>query len=151
MIVDFLPSHLFEIDLQPAQRDMTPWLGNIGPLYAAAGPARSVVADDGRIILCCGLLPMIIPGLDIGPFSAAAWVLAAKMKRGEFIEAHNAVRNLLEKFGPRFKRIEAYVDVDFKAGHRWMKTLGFQCEAPVRRRAGLMGRDDSLYAKIMGK
>jgi hypothetical protein len=150
MIVDFLPSHLLEMELQPAQQDMKPWLDKVGVFYGQNGPCRSVLSDDGRVILCCGLLPMVIPGISIAPSVAVAWVIAAKMNKGEFLHCHNAVRELLEDYGSRFERIEAYVDLDFKDGHRWMKSLGFECEAPLRKKAGFMGRDDTLYAKMMG-
>ena len=47
-----------------------------------------------------------------------------------------------------FQRIEASVDVDFTAGHRWLRSLGFKCEAAMMQAFDPMGRTHSLYALV---
>jgi RimJ/RimL family protein N-acetyltransferase len=46
-----------------------------------------------------------------------------------------------------FKRVEAYVDANFEAGHRWITMLGFEREGYMRAFSPL-GDDAVLYARI---
>jgi len=45
-------------------------------------------------------------------------------------------------------RIEMTVATDFHTGHRWAKLLGFECEAARMRKHGMLGNDETLYARI---
>jgi hypothetical protein len=148
-VVPFLPSHLMEIDIQPAQQNLSPYRADLGRYYHAAGPARSLVASDGRVLLCCGLLEVEGPSALVQPWKGIVWTVIATLNPGEFITAHRTVVGLLAEFGANLKRIEATVSVDHAEGHRWMRALGFRCEASVMRCSGLFGQsDESLYAKV---
>lgn len=46
------------------------------------------------------------------------------------------------------KRIEAYVDMDFEKGHRYMKILGFEKEVECARGIGPLGQDATVYVRI---
>lgn len=93
---------------------------------------------NGEIIAMGGLIPM-------WENRALAWTLISENAGKHFKAVHKAVQSFL--IHTPYRRIEANVDVGFKAGHRWMKMLGFEVE-------GLMkaykpdGADMFLYARI---
>jgi hypothetical protein len=144
MIVDFLPSHLLEIDLQPAQKYLEPSLFELGQNYHAMGPARTIV-DGENILCCCGLLAYPSP-VGVKPWKAVVWTMLSNIEQKQFLKIHRGVQRLLNEFGREFKRVEATVDIDFEQGHRWMKALGFVVEANRMKYSGLAG-DQTLYAK----
>lgn len=45
-------------------------------------------------------------------------------------------------------RVEATVRADFDKGHRWVRLLGFEVEAPLLRRYGPEGEDHVGYVRI---
>lgn len=93
---------------------------------------------DGDIMIISGLMPM-------WENRAIAWALVSKDAGKCFTSIHKAVNNFLI-YAP-YRRIEANVDVGFKAGHKWIKMLGFEIE-------GLMkayrpdGKDMFLYSRV---
>lgn len=56
-----------------------------------------------------------------------AWSILSQSAGLHFLRLHRVVRTLLD--GSSNRRIEAHVDVDFEAGHRWIEMLGFRFEA----------------------
>lgn len=46
------------------------------------------------------------------------------------------------------RRVEAAVRCDFEPGHRWIKALGFECEAERMKAWGPEGDDFALYARV---
>ena len=47
-----------------------------------------------------------------------------------------------------YRRLETEVDYGFKAGHAWMKRLGFSVEVERMRCARPDGGDATLYVKV---
>lgn len=77
---------------------------------------------------------------------AEAWAFFNLNCKKDFLSIHNAVKRFLE-ICP-YRRVEAVVDCNFSAGHRWVKCLGFTLEAPCMKHYIIDGRDASLYARI---
>lgn len=77
---------------------------------------------------------------------AEAWAFFNLNCKKNFLGIHNAVSRFLEVCP--YRRVEAIVDYNFKAGHRWVKTLGFELEAPLMKNYLMDGRDASLYARV---
>lgn len=101
------------------------------------GLAWTGEADDA-IVIVAGLVPQ-------WEDRALAWALVSKDAGDHFTSIHRAVKKFLIHCG--YRRVEANIDVGFKAGHRWIKMLGFELE-------GLMkayrpdGKDMFLYARV---
>lgn len=101
-------------------------------------------------------------------FAISAWVGSRPVAAAGIIELHSrcalgwamlgadagpylrpitrAVRNALD-ISP-FPRIEMRVAYEFEEGHRWAKLLGFEVEAPLMRKSGVRGEDETLYARV---
>lgn len=135
-IIQFLPSHLAQINLQEVQRrtisHMTPeWL----QVLAQGGPAVSAVVDD-RIIGSGGI---VVQSGDVG----FLWGAISQDAAPYFIQLHRAAVRLLAI--PQLPRIEAVTEVDFEAGRRWLELLGFECEGRIDA-DGPNGDDHFRYA-----
>ena len=113
-----------DIDLSPLVPHGFAWTGEV----------------DGEIIVVGGLEP-------VWNDRAIAFAFMFANAGPHFLTIHRAVKSFLDQ--APFRRIEATIDVGFKAGARWMKMLGFELE-------GLMkayrpdGADMLLYAKVKG-
>jgi len=63
----------------------------------------------------------------------------------DFVKIHRAALRYFDV--TEFKRVEAFVDANFDAGHRWIKMLGFEREGYMRSFTP-EGNDAVLYARI---
>ncbi|MFZ1975799.1 MAG: hypothetical protein WAU89_23355 [Candidatus Acidiferrales bacterium] len=143
-IVPFQPEHierLRERGLQSEQARYEPILEN--PDYGVGlkngGDAFSAIDSHGEIVACAGVLKQWAN-------RGVAWSIVARNLGAEFYGVHMAVRRFLVECP--INRIEAYVDCQFKEGHRWMELLGFKPECWVMRSFAPDGRDCSLYAMV---
>ena len=93
---------------------------------------------DGVILGIAGLAPQ-------WENRALAWALISDAAGPHFRKFHGAVLRFLE--ASDFRRIEANVDVGFKAGERWMKLLGFKYEGYLTAFRP-DGADMLMYARI---
>jgi hypothetical protein len=139
-LIPFHPDHLARFELQPAQA----WMRS---LIDGADYVRNMTAcgaysvEHAGLILCMGAVVTIWPG------RAHASSLVSAQAGPHYLGLHRLVARHLAGIGAR--RIEATVDGEFPAGHRWLKLLGFSCETP----AGMAGyRPDGgtsyLYARV---
>jgi len=137
-VVDFKAEHLAQIALQEAQQYL---LAHIDPDMGEhlEGFQSFTGIADGKVVACAGVLPY---WEDRG----LAWAYLAEDAGRHMVAIHKAVARYLE-VAP-FKRIEAAVDVNFEAGHRWIKRLGFELEAPVMKAFRPDGGSASLYARV---
>lgn len=94
---------------------------------------------DDQVVLCAGVVKK-------HETRGEAWAVVDKRCRREFLHVHNAVKRFYEICPVR--RVEAYVDVGFLPGHRWVKALGFKLEAEVLKAYRPGGGDVSLYARV---
>lgn len=133
----FLPVDLRLMEVQAEQRLgmelMTP---EQAQMVAAAEAYTGWVGD--KPVICAGVLPMW-EGREI------AWAFIADGCSSNFVSIHRAVDRFFR--WRRTARIETTVACDFEQGHRWVKLLGFECEAPRMRAWGRDGRDYALYAR----
>lgn len=111
-----------EVDIQPLADQGLAWTGIV----------------DGEVIAIGGLVPQ-------WENRAIAWALISKNAGKHFIDIHREAERLFTRSGIR--RIEATVDIGFKAGHRWMKMLGFEPEGYMKAYRP-DGADQILYARI---
>jgi len=112
------------IMLQPAQQ----YTGSIADLSTDLTPLSDqglawTVEHDDVVLGIGGLLPQ-------WDNRAIVWALLAANIGHHFPAIHRSVRRFL--VASPYRRIEAHVDVGFKEGIRWMKMLGFECEAYMK-------------------
>ena len=120
-VVNFAPDHLKALQLQPAQQWMREMVDD--PSYAAnLQQGRALTVLDGDLPLAVFALFTIWPG------RAYLCALISAAAGASFLRFHRIALGLLETCGVR--RVEATVDGDFQAGHRWLRLLGFSLETP---------------------
>lgn len=139
--VPFKAEHFDMMTVQEAQKwveqGATPEL-----MRALEGPYSNTLMSDGSPLVCCGAIP-----LDQTNHRAYLWsILNASVNRHIFRQIHTYARRFLNALP--FRRLEAAVDLDFDAGHRWVRSLGFKLEAPVLKAFREDGQDCSLYALV---
>lgn len=119
-VVPFRIEHLARIRLQAAQRCCLglmseEMLDEIEQLEGYTG-----LVDDE---------PVAIAGvLEREPGVYAAWTFISEKAGRHMLAITRAVQRFLALKG--YPEVEAYVDADFEAGHRWMQTLGFTATGP---------------------
>lgn len=107
--------------------------------------ARELVACGGwaavdRDILAIGGIFHMRPG------TGHAWMWMARGWRRHARAITAEVLAVLAESGLR--RVEAAVRCDFAPGHRWIRALGFECEAERMKAWGPEGDDFALYARV---
>ena len=126
--------------LQPAQAHLQGQLAGHGYAQALEACEAYTCLVQGRVIACLGLY-------RLHPGRALAWALIARDAGRHFSALHRAARRYLREC--RITRIEAHVDSDFAAGHRWLRLLGFERETPQGMRGFTPdGRTCDLYARV---
>jgi len=76
---------------------------------------------------------------------ANTWALLSKFCGKHFTSIHKICAMIIDDLG--YRRYEATVDIDFKAGHRWVKILGFEPEGYMKAYRP-DGEDMILYARV---
>lgn len=139
-VVRFKAEHYHLIEQQESEAYLR---GYITPETLAAVErsrwAYTGVSHTGKIVVCAGIV-------EHWQGRGTTWAVLAKECRREFLAIHNAIKSFLADCPLR--RIEAHVDVNFKAAHRWAKALGFELEAPLLKKFLVNGEDVSLYARV---
>jgi hypothetical protein len=102
-------------------------------------PHSYTILIKGRIVACCGVI-------EYWKDRGEAWSIIDRYSKAEFVLLFRTVKKLLED--APIRRIEATINKNFPAGHRWIKLLGFELEAETLKSYGLTGDDYSLYAKV---
>lgn len=95
--------------------------------------------ESGEIMMCTGVR-------ELWAGRGVAWVLFNQECTEQFILLFRGVKRFLELCP--INRIESVVLRDFKAGHRWVKLLGFKLEAECMKSFNPAGQDCSLYARV---
>lgn len=94
---------------------------------------------NGRIVACFGLVPY-------WEGRAEAWAIIDKDCKHEFVALFKTMKRMIHD--SPVPRIEATINKNFREGHRWIKLLGFELEAPTMKKYGVKGHDYSLYARV---
>lgn len=144
-IIPFEATHLAGISPQPAQYDMTPFLGLLSQrITPFLQPHLSFSAEEGGIVVGCGGVLPQWSGVGI------AWTVLSEAALGRPIAFARAVARTLvgiEEKG-RFRRIQASVADGHGEGHRFAEFLGFVAEGFMHN-YGMDGVGDYwLYARF---
>lgn len=102
--------------------------------------AFSAIDERGRVLCSAGVN-------ELWKERGEAWAIFHPKCKDEFLSIHNAVKRFLTTCPIR--RIEAAVKLEFEQGHRWIKALGFQLEAPCLKAYSPDGFDMALYARVV--
>jgi hypothetical protein len=138
-VTDFKPEHIAMIELHEAAEFL---LSNPkAALQLGDSKYSFTLMLEGKPVACAGVV-------EFWHGRGEAWAVMSKACKPYFFQIHNVVKRFLEVCPMR--RIEASVSVEFGAGHRWVKALGFKCEAPVRKAFFQDGSDSALYALVRG-
>lgn len=139
MIVrQFLPMDLMMIALQPHQRALTAEVAT--PQYAeqlAAHGEAYTVAADGDVVAVIGLIHQ-------WDGCSRAYAFMGENAGRHMLSITRQVRDYLARC--KVRRIEAAVQDDFTAGHKWAKALGFRVEGQMRKYWN--EHDALLYARV---
>lgn len=137
--INFRAPHVDEMAIQADQA----WLMDhysLDDLKVLEGRYAATVLKDGVPVMCTG-------AAELSPARCSVWaILSARIDAALFREIHPLAKTFLGVLP--YRRVEAVVDVDFRAGHRWVRALGFEQEAARMRGYELDGRDCALYAKV---
>lgn len=145
----FLAGDLVQLDLQPSQH-MT--LGVLKAVHSiedgeeleAAGPAWTVIGDDGRI-LCCYGFAFLHPPSDKTGGHALAWALLTSGLGAAHIAITRFARETLAS--SPIDRIEALIRADVEAEIKWAELVGFVRVATLRS-WGPQGDTHLLYERV---
>ena len=133
----FEAAHVAQLTLQPRQAREVAFL-EADMLKLLEGPLAYTAALEGHPVACCGIQMREFGigtlwsflGDDAGPYMTTLTRAGRRLM---------AIADL--------RRIEATTPVDFLAGCRWLKVLGFQLEGTMRRFAP-DGADHLLYSRV---
>lgn len=137
-VIPYEAEHLAMLDAQDAQRYLSAWVGDEQAKSLEDTPSYTAVHED-RVLCCAGILP-------IWQGRAVAWAYMDRRAGEHFIALHRRVQQFLDQC--YVQRIEAHVDREFEAGHRWARMLGFDMEAERMTAFRPDGGDCSLYARV---
>lgn len=138
-VVKFKKAHFQSLDEDQQTAYLNVYFTEAHQEALEAQPYSYTLFSGEKIVACAGLI-------EYWPGRGEAWAMFNQNCRREFIHAHTVFKRFIKACPVR--RIEAAVDVGFKNGHRWMKTLGFTLEAPVMEAYRPDGGDCALYARV---
>lgn len=140
--VPFRAEHLERMRLQTAQQGAEVHV-RVRGAAALEGEHSHTLMDDGEPIGCCG-------AFAFHANRALVWsYIGADVGARNFRAVHTWAKRFVDSLP--FRRVEAEVECGFSAGHRWLRSLGFdRCEAACLRAAGADGQDHALYARVKG-
>lgn len=101
-------------------------------------PSWTAIDENGEPVACGGLV-------QIWPGRHSAWMYLNDASAPHMLAiTHYALDCLATVKG----RLELTVRVDFDAGHRWARMLGFSVETPVMPFYGPEGEAHSMYIRV---
>ncbi len=139
-IYPFRAGHLESLLLQPAQAHVRQFFTPELIRSYERAYSFSLVNHD-QTLACAGLI-------ELWAGRACAWALLSEHigALGMLIVTKACMREFALA---RYRRIEAYVDPEFAAARKWMRTLGFKCETPNGMRGfSPEGTTLDLYARV---
>lgn len=138
--VPYKAEHVWQQELQPAQAYFETGI-RLDYLRQVEGPYAHTLMLDGVPIASAGAFPL-------HENRALLWAYLMAAARGPLFRVVHSNAKLLLSTLP-FRRVEAIVDAEFEAGHRWMRLLGFKRETPEPMQAYTPnGRASVQYALV---
>lgn len=146
--VPFKPDHLDGIVLQAAQAEQGLRLSFPEWRQVFQVPRLSYsLRLDGRVAGSAGILPQ---WKTTNGGCASAWALLGEIPPPVWpAVARRCAAMIARAHRMGYARIEAGVDYDFAAGHRFVEWLGFVCEGPACGRS-VRGVPEIRYAHLSG-
>lgn len=138
-VIPFRLEHYKELKKQESQEYLTSYIRDEHLLTLQNGKHAYTIIIEGRVLLCGGII-------QYWEGRGEAWSFIAADCKKDFYRIHKIVKRFFELSD--LKRIEATVDYNFTQGHRWIKSLGFVCEAPLLKSYLPNGGDSSLYVRV---
>lgn len=136
--VTYQAAHFHQLALQPSQVWLRAYASDAN-LQSLENEHAFTLMRDGKPRLCCG-------AVMLWKNRAYVWSMIGSVVAWEFREVHSWAKRFLA--GLPYRRLEAAVDVNFEAGHRWMRSLGFEREADCMKAYQVDGRNCALYARV---
>lgn len=138
IVVPYKAEHLMALKMQPGQSYCLPF---VTPEYAKAlESACAFTAMEGDQVVAVGGIA------ELWSNRGLAWTFIDRRAGKHFLALHNAVKKILDE--APFRRVEAETPCEFKAGHRWLRMLGFKMEAERMEAFRVDGGDAALYARV---
>lgn len=139
-LVRFLPRHLRELQLQPAQSAFRAALfkPEYGNALALAGPCFTALVE-GHPIACGG-------AQEFHARRAEIWGLIGRDAGPHMRSLTRAARGWFDQCS--YSRLELHVATHFGPGHRWARMLGFQEEGPEKLSYSADGRGATPYVRL---
>ena len=138
-IYDMAPEHLHRIQVQPSQEAGLALDEQYAAMCIQAGSCITLVEHDtSEVLMCAGAARK-------WDNSWMIWSVVSKLAGRRMILLRRACELMLQTLSGR---LEAAVDPEFEAGHRWAKIMGFYLEVPRARRFLPDGRDASVYVRL---
>lgn len=134
----FTVDHLRRLDLQDAQQYLAPHV-NWDDMKYLCGDGAFAMVDGDEVVACYGLLPVTAQ-------RAVTWAFLGNAAGKHMLRLTRSAKAVMA-CSP-FPRIEALVDVEFEAAHRWVRLLGFQLETPRKRAYRVDGGDSAEYVLV---
>lgn len=94
---------------------------------------------DGKPVFCAGVS-------EYWPGRGEAWAYMPAHTGKVMLQITRIVKRFFEVCD--VQRLEAPVYLDFEAGIRWVKMLGFELETPLMRKYAPGGHDCAMYVKV---
>ena len=138
-VIPFLFEHIDQLDIQDRQAPDVAWLRSVQESLALEEMSSYTVRAGARVLACGGVF-------EINPWRGFAWALLAKSLGHDFIYVHRVSARLFAAVP--YARIEYEVDIDFDAGHRWARMLGFEMETARVRKYREDGSDVTRYVMV---
>ena len=136
--VPYRPEHLLALALQPAQQWLASSVTRAEAEALAQCPRAIAVVDGDRVLGVAGVQ-------EYWQDRAMVWAFLGANLEKQFLAGHRIAKRFLDE--TNVQRLEAFVEVGFKQGHRWLELLGFEVELPVARKYQ-NGRDCTLYVRF---
>lgn len=137
-IIKFEPSHLTTLIEQDAHKTLAHLGSENLASYLSTVDTYSIV-DGSKVYLVGG-------AVKFHEHRAEAWAMIDQACRKDFLGVFNKAKQWIDSY--KIRRLEATIDHEFEAGHRWIKALGFTFEAGPLKRYRMNGDDVSLYVRI---
>lgn len=137
-VVKFQAAHLDALDPQDAQASVVAGLRG-DKAKALEGNCTFTCVDNDEVYCVFGWIV-------IYPHRAVMWSLLSKNAGPKMLALTRIARGLLKDLS--FKRLEIDVALDFEAGNRWAKLMGFELEAACLRNFSFDNKDSALYVRI---
>lgn len=139
-VIRFKAEHILDINQQDHDSNTLDGLNIENYRFAEKQEHSYTILANGIAVACFG-------AIVLWKNRAEAWAIIDKFSGKYFISIVKIMKRTIDLYG--YKRLEAAVQLDFEQGHRLVKILGFDLEAPLMRKYGITGLDYSLYSRVV--